>query len=82
MKKFILLFLTFIPLLSMGQATEAQKQEALSAASKFCSLLAQFSNGGVTYLGNDQKYLSCAQHLKCLPLMILVLKKKCSSVHI
>lgn len=55
MKKFILLFLTFIPLLSMGQATEAQKQEALSAASKFCSLLAQFSNGGVTYLGNDQK---------------------------
>lgn len=55
MKKFILLFLAFIPLLSMGQVTEMQKQEALSTASKFCSLLAQFSNGGITYLGNDQK---------------------------
>lgn len=55
MKKMILLFLAIIPLFSMGQVTEAQKQEALSAASKFCSLLAQFSNGGITYLGNDQK---------------------------
>lgn len=55
MKKMILLFLAIIPLFSMGQVTEVQKQEALSAASKFCSLLAQFSNGGITYLENDQK---------------------------
>lgn len=55
MKKFLLLFFACFPLITKGQVTEAQKQEALSAASKFCTLLTQFSNGRVTYLGNDKK---------------------------
>ena len=56
MKKLFLLFFALCPLIAFGQtATEAQKDEALGAAIKFCSLLPQFSNGGVTYLSNDRK---------------------------
>lgn len=56
MKKLFLLILSFCPLFVFGQAaSEIQKQEALSAISKFCTLLPQFSNGGVTYLNNDRK---------------------------
>ncbi len=56
MKKLFLLFFALCPLITFGQtATEAQKDEALGAAIKFCSLLPQFSNGGVTYLSNDRK---------------------------
>ena len=56
MKKLFLLILSFCPLFVFGQAaSEIQNQEALSAISKFCTLLPQFSNGGVTYLNNDRK---------------------------
>lgn len=55
MKKLLLILFAICPLFAFGQVTEAQKQEALAAASSFCSLLAQFSNGGVTHLSNDQK---------------------------
>lgn len=56
MKKLFLLIFALCPLFVFGQAaTEAQKNEALGAAIKFCSLLPQFSNGGITYLGNDRK---------------------------
>lgn len=56
MKKLLLIFFAICPLFAFGQkATEAQKQEALAAATKLCSLLSQYSNGGVTYLSNDRK---------------------------
>lgn len=58
MKKLLLILFAICPLFAFGQVTEAQKQEALAAASNFCSLLAQFSNGGVTHLSNDQKIFS------------------------
>lgn len=43
---FLLILLSLVPMLSTAQTlTEAQKQEALQAATKFCNLLERFSNG-------------------------------------
>lgn len=56
MRKVIaLLCICFLSMEAKSQVTESQKQEALAAASQFCNLLSQFSNGGTQYLGNDQK---------------------------
>lgn len=54
MKKLVALILVFFPMYMLGQTTDA-KDEALSAVSKFCTLLSQYSNGGTTYLNNDRK---------------------------
>lgn len=55
MKKFIFIILLMVSSMVNAQLTEIQKQEALSAASQFCNLLSQFSNGGTQYIGNDQR---------------------------
>ena len=55
MKHFFLFLMMLTTVGVNAQVTESQKKEALSAASQFCSLLSQFSNGGVQYIGNDQK---------------------------
>lgn len=54
-KLVVLLCICFLSMEAKSQVTESQKQEALAAASQFCNLLSQFSNGGTQYLGNDQK---------------------------
>lgn len=46
MRHILLILLSLVPMLSTAQTlTEAQKQEALQTATKFCNLLARFSNG-------------------------------------
>ena len=46
MKRLIILLLSCIPIVSTAQAlSEAQKQEALQCATKFCDLLERFCNG-------------------------------------
>lgn len=54
-KKFFAIALSLFALTAHAQVTESQKQEALDAASKFCSLLSQFSNGRTQYIRNDQQ---------------------------
>ena len=61
MKKCILFLFVFFPNFCMSQVTEMQKQEALSTAKRFCTLMSQFSNGGSGYLENDKKiFLMCS----------------------
>lgn len=50
MKRLIILLLSCIPIISTAQTlSEAQKQEALQCATKFCDLLERFCNGERTF---------------------------------
>ena len=57
--------LVIIPMLIFGQQVSSmQKEEALSAAKQFCSLLSQYSNGKSTYLNNDAKMFNLCSNPK------------------
>lgn len=61
----VIVVLVIIPILIFGQQVSSmQKEEALSAAKQFCSLLSQYSNGKSTYLNNDAKMFNLCSNPK------------------